>query len=113
MVSIEQIQKGILTYVKNDMIPKMPGWAKIMVTTYVDLAGTNMANIVRNKLDNPMIKAMGIVDQMGNIDVGKLYEAAVKTLSNGEKYPIPLPIIGDWIVDKSDLDKIYQYIIGG
>ena len=52
---------------------------------------------------------MGVMDEGGNIDLDRLYNAA-RPRFDGQKLPITVPIIGELRFDVSDLDKLYRYI---
>ena len=112
MVSMQKFQNGIVQYVDNDIIPHLDGIQKLGVGVYVALAGKNLSKLIRAYMDKPYIRVLDVIDKDGNIDVDKLYSAAAPMFQNGEKYPVQFPVIGEIRFDKSDLEKLYQYIRG-
>ena len=112
MVSMQQFQRGIIQYIDSDIMPHLQGAQKLGVGVYVALAGNNLSKLIKAYMDKPYIQVLGVIDKDGNIDVDKLYSAAAPMFQNGEKYPVQFPIIGEIRFDKSDLEKLYQYVRG-
>ena len=52
---------------------------------------------------------MGIMDEEGNIDLDRLYNAA-RTQVDGKKIPWDIPVIGELKFDVNDVDRLYKYI---
>ena len=52
---------------------------------------------------------MGIMDEDGNIDLDRLYNAA-RTRVDGKKIPLTIPVIGELRFDVNDVDRLYKYI---
>lgn len=52
---------------------------------------------------------MGIMDEEGNIDLERLYNAA-RARVDGKKIPWNIPVIGELRFDVNDVDRLYKYI---
>ena len=59
--------------------------------------------------ENPVVQMMGVMDEDGNVDLDRLYNAA-RPKVDGQKLPVTIPIIGELRFDVSDVDKLYRYI---
>lgn len=59
--------------------------------------------------DHPAVQMMGIMDEDGNIDLDRLYNAA-RTRVDGKKIPWNIPVIGELKFDVNDVDRLYKYI---
>ena len=93
-------------------MPHLDGMKKVGLGIYAGLAGNNISTIVNKYSHNPAVEVLGIIDDAGNIDLDAVYQAALPMFSNGQRVPINIPLIGTLTVDKTDLDKLYQYMKG-
>ena len=59
--------------------------------------------------EHTAVQLMGVMDDGGNIDIDRLYNAARQKM-DGQKLPVDVPIIGELRFDVGDLDKLYRYI---
>lgn len=109
MATIQQVKNGLVKYIDNDMLPHLSGFKKIGLGIYTALAAENVANIVMKYKDHPAISVLGIIDG-SNVDVDKLYNAVYPMFNNGQKQIIDIPVIGEYVVDSTDIEKLYKYI---
>lgn len=112
MVSLEQMKNGLMRYIDNDMLPKLTGMKKIGLGIYAALAGKNLVSIVQQYANHPAIAMLGVMDDSHNIDLDKLYEAAIHAFADGDKITLSIPMIGDYTIDHTDVDKLYRYMKG-
>lgn len=113
MVTLQQIQRGLCRYVDTELLPKMNGLKKIGLGAYMALAANNLTTLAANYLDHPAIKILELSDAQGNIDIDKAYNAVIPMFDNGAKHSVDIPVIGSIILDRSDVDKLHRYIVGG
>ncbi len=113
MVTLQQIQRGLCKYVDAELLPHMTGFKKIGLGAYMALASNNLAAMAANYLEHPAIKILELSDAQGNIDIDKAYKAVSPMFDNGAKHTVELPLIGSLILDRSDVDKLHRYILGG
>ena len=109
MATIDQIMRAVTRFADNEVLPRLPTGKGIG-------AGIMLALVMqggRDKLlalrEHPVVQMMGVMDEAGNIDLERLYNAA-RPRFDGQKLPITVPIIGELRFDVSDLDKLYRYI---
>lgn len=107
-VTIDQAMRGAVRFADNEIIPHLPGGKGIG-------AGIALALIMegsREKLlalrEHPAVKLMQIMDEQGNIDLDRLYNAARPKFEN--KLSVSVPFIGELKCDQNDVDKLYKYI---
>ena len=108
MVTIDQAMRGAAKFADNEIIPHLPMGKGIG-------AGIALARIMDGgkaqllKLrENPAVKMMGVMDEDGNIDLDRLYNAARPRFEN--KLTVSVPLLGDMRFDQNDIDKLYRYI---
>lgn len=109
MVTIDQAMRGVAQYADNEIIPHLPTGKGIGAGIALALIMDGGKSRILALKDHPAVQMMGIMDDEGNIDLDRLYNAA-RPRFDGQKLPITVPIIGELRFDVSDLDKLYRYI---
>lgn len=109
MVTIDQAMRGVAQYADNEIIPHLPTGKGIGAGIALALIMDGGKSRILALKDHPAVQMMGVMDEAGNIDLERLYNAA-RPRFDGQKLPITVPIIGELRFDVSDLDKLYRYI---
>ena len=112
MVTIERVKNGVLRYIDNDLMPHLDGIKKIGLGIYANLASDNAVKMAMQYKDHPAIAVLEVMDESGNVDIDKLYHSVIPMFSSGEKLPIKVPVIGEFKIDRSDIESLYSYIRG-
>lgn len=112
MVTMNQVQNGLVKYIDTDILPHLTGIRKVGLGMYSALASQNIGKTILKYKDHPAIAMIDVIDENGNVDIDKLYQAAVPMFANGEKQSIDIPLIGELRIDRTDIEKLYQYIRG-
>ena len=113
MVTLQQVQTGLFNYIDREWLPHMTGLKKVGLTAYMTLAAGNLTALAAKYINHPAIAGLGIVDEQGCVDIDKAYTAVIPSFNNGAKHSIELPLIGSVTLDRSDIDKLHRYILGG
>ncbi len=108
MASIQQIQRGAVRFVDNELAPAFAGAEKILVGGAAALLIANMENIVKQYAAHPVAAMLGVYKD-GEVDVDALYQAFAPRFG-AEKIPVKIPMVGTIKIGKAEVDKIYQYI---
>lgn len=111
-VTINQVLKGLMTYIDTEILPHLTGVKKVGLGVYTALAANKAGGIISQYKEHPAVAMLDVV-QGDNVDIERVYKAAVPYFENGTKYQINIPFIGAITVDRSDLDKLYNYITRG
>ena len=109
MVTIDQAMRGVAQYADNEIIPHLPTGKGIGAGIALALIMDGGKSRILALKDHPAVQMMGIMDEDGNIDLDRLYNAA-RPRFDGQKLPVTVPIIGELRFDVGDLDKLYRYI---
>lgn len=116
MVSINQIEKGIASYLDAELMPKFPqtGLERVLIGTGVSLLVKKNVKRISELQQNPIVGAMGIFDGEGNVDLDMLRDEVKKNITT-EGIQVDAPMIGKLTFHKDDIDKLYNHItaIGG
>ena len=109
MVTIDQAMRGVAQYADNEIIPHLPTGKGIGAGIALALIMDGGKSRILALKDHPAVQMMGVMDEAGNIDLERLYNAT-RPRFDGQKLPVTVPIIGELRFDVGDLDKLYRYI---
>jgi hypothetical protein len=109
MVTIDQAMRGAMRFADSEIIPHLPTGKGIGAGIALALIMDGGKDRLMKLREHPAVQLMGVMDESGNIDIDRLYNAA-RPKMDGQKLPITVPIIGELRFDVSDLDKLYRYI---
>lgn len=109
MVTIDQAMRGAAKFADNEIIPHLPTGKGIGAGIALALIMDGGKAQLLKLRENPAVQMMGVMDEDGNIDLDRIYNAA-RPRFDGQKMPVTVPIIGELRFDVSDLDKLYRYI---
>lgn len=110
MVTFNQIQNGLIAYVEREMIPKLDGIKQFGLGVYAALASKNIASTINKYKTNPAIAMLDAIDENDEVDIDRIYDAACQMFNNRDHYSIVIPLIGEWKIDRTDVEKLYKYI---
>lgn len=110
MTEFAKVQKGLSEYLDTEVMPafKEEGWKRVLVGTTIALALRKSEGYLAVIKDNPAIKALGVIDEEGNIDVETLAPILKEQLK--EPMTLTVPMLGDLKFGPADVDKLYDYI---
>ena len=109
MVTIDQAMRGVAQYAENEIIPHLPTGKGIGAGIALALIMDGGKSRILELKDHPAVQMMGVMDEDGNIDLDRLYNAA-RTRVDGKKIPWDIPVIGELKFDVNDIDRLYKYI---
>jgi hypothetical protein len=112
MASLQQIESGIAAYLDSELMTKLPqdGFQKVIAGTAISLAIRKSSTIFNDVLNSSFVKMLDIVDESGDVDIDILKEELKKNMpETGVKAEFPM--IGKMTFHKSDVDKLYTYIV--
>lgn len=112
MVSIEQVKSGLIKYIDSDIMPHLTGLRKVGLGVYVALASDKAVDMAMQYRDHPAVAVLDVIDDAGNVDIDRLYQAVIPMVQSGEKIPVEIPLIGEVRMDRNDVEKLYRYIVG-
>ena len=109
MVTIDQAIRGVAQYADNEIIPHLPTGKGIGAGIALALIMDGGKSRILALKDHQAVQMMGIMDEEGNIDLERLYNAA-RARVDGKKIPLTIPAIGELRFDVNDVDRLYKYI---
>ena len=104
MVGLEQVRRGILSYVNKELAPLLPTWQGVLIEA---LAPAVLDAKMRDILNGKLLTGTGLVDG-AMINAEEIYRM-LKTSAQGRW---PMEIAG-FRFSEADLDKLYRYVKEG
>lgn len=101
LINISRIERNLMAFMDEDMIPKMPKLEGIALGTIAPL-------VIRAKLPAFLKMAAGteLLGDGDNVDVELLFKEFKRSAAG--KYPLEL---AGFRFDENDIDKLYRYLI--
>lgn len=112
MVTAEQLKNGIGTYLQSRLMPRLDGKRQFLLGMVYGLSANKMDELIAQGAQNPVVRALGVVQENGSIDIDALYNAALAQMQAQGKVPVEVPLIGTFAFDENDLRELRQ-MIGG
>jgi hypothetical protein len=113
MVTLTQVQNGLVKYIDSEITPKIEGWQKWVFGATMGVSLSKITTIFNSLKNNTFIKMLEVVDDNDNIDIDTIYQEFRKQAQKGA-ITFNVPIINlPLTLNVTDVDKIYQCIKGG
>lgn len=108
MITIDQAMRGVMRFADAEIGPHLPTGKAIGLGVALSLIAEGGKEQLLTLRENPVVQMMGVMDEAGNINIDRLYNAARPKFE--QKLPVSIPFIGDLTFDQNDVDKLYRYI---
>ena len=111
MVSIEKIQRGAARYIDTELLPKVDGKDKWILSAAVTLALARLPALVQSLNAKEAVKALGLISVDGmSIDIDALV-ASVKPAARQAPAVFSIPFGGSIAFTEADIDVLHRYIM--
>lgn len=110
-MNLERVINGIARYLDREIYAGMNDWQEVIARIAISrmLGNKNLENM----LNSPYMRTFAIIDTDGNVDVDGLYRDLKTYISNKGKIEVEFPIFGKFTFKESDVDNLYNCIMGG
>lgn len=112
MVTLAQATAGIERYLETEILSKIPGWQKWVLGAAAARMLSRSGEIFNTLKNNPVVSAMGVIDEQDQIDIDAIYQEFAAQAQRGA-VTFDVPLVGALTLTAADVDKLYGYIIGG
>lgn len=109
MYHYKTVLRGLSKFVDEDLVPKMTGLQRWIFGTGAGIALSKGDEMFHQYKDMPILHTLALIEGE-QINVTCIYR---ELLNQAEKGPIhvEIPMLGTITLDKSDVEKMYRYII--
>ncbi len=108
MYNYEQVIKGLTKYIDHEIVNKVPGWKRWLLGSGIGIMLSNAEEVFNTLKDNEFVKMLNLIDE-DKINVDVIYKELKKQAEKGSAN-IELPMIGSFILNTQDVDKLYDLI---
>lgn len=112
MVTEGQIMAGIGDYMQKKIMPKLDDLRKLLLGTTYGVWAVKANAVLKRAAKIPMLSALGVIQENGEIDLETVFEAANAQLKAQGKLSIDIPFMGEFVFGEQDLRDLYQAING-
>lgn len=112
MVTLAQATAGIERYLDTEILAKIPGWQKWVLGAAASRMLSRSGEIFNTLKSNPVVSAMGVIDENDQIDIDAVYREFAAQAQRGA-VTFDVPFVGALTLTTTDVDKLYGYITGG
>lgn len=113
MADIAHVRDGFIGFANERVLPHLPQTQQFMAGMLIGLAGSR-ADVLLNELSgNGTVRALGIIQENGEVDVERLYATAKDQIHRTGYVELTIPMIGALRFNEADLDALYQHINQG
>lgn len=109
MTSIDKVQRGIARYLDTELVPKMQGKDKWLITGAATLYLARLPEILNTLNTKPAFKILGLISDDGNIDLDAVVNS-VRPAARQTPIVFNIPFGGALTFTENDLDIIVRYI---
>ena len=107
MITIDQAMRGVVRFIDTEILPHLPTGKGIGAGSAVALIMDGGKERILALRENPVVQMMGVMDETGNINIDRLYNAVRPKFE--QRLPVSITFIGAPTFDQNDVDKLYRY----
>lgn len=109
MYHYKTVIQGLAKFIDHELVPKMTGLNKWVFGTGAGIALDKAEKLFHSIKDCQLLHTLELIEE-DKIDITCIYR---ELLSQAEKGPvrIEIPMLGTITLDKTDVEKLYRYII--
>lgn len=110
MMTCEQIKAGIGDWLNVKIMPRLDGKRQFMLGMAYGLGAGRIDALIAEAGKNQIVKAMGLIDENGCVDIDALYNAAIAQMQVQQRLQIDIPLMGAFTFDEADLRELRECI---
>ena len=111
MIPFDKVSAGVTRFIVDEMIPHMVSGNPFFAGMASYIISERSPAMLKSMLDNPLLRASGIVDENGNVDIDLLHSAATKSIAENKECVIDLPF-GTVKLKAADIEKLSKLCRG-
>lgn len=115
-MNIERVINGFKKFLDHGFYSNMTSWQKfgaIFVLEMLDATVISSNKIEEFVMSNSFLRTILITDNEGNVDIDRIYSSMKKAIQRVGKIEVAIPLYDKFVFTESDIDCLYNCIIGG
>ena len=110
MVTVEQIKAGLGDYLQANIMPRLDNKRQFVLGMAYGMGASKIDALIAEAGKNQIVKAMGLIDENGRVDIDALYNAAIAQMQAQQQLQIDIPLMGAFTFDDADLRELRECI---
>ena len=110
MVTVEQIKAGLGDYLQANIMPRLDNKRQFVLGMAYGMGASKIDALIAEAGKNQIVKAMGLIDENGRVDIDALYNAAIAQMQAQQQLQIDIPLMGAFTFDEADLRELRECI---
>lgn len=112
MFTQDEVLAGLIAYIKKELIPILPDYAKVLGGAVLLRNANRLTQIAADLTSGGMAKTLGIVEDGGRIDVDIWCQNIKDSIREfgGGRVAVQLPMLQPIYISESDIDTLKRYI---
>ena len=110
MVTVEHIKAGIGDYLQAKIMPRLDSKRQFVLGMAYGMGSGKIDALIAEAGKNQIVKAMGLIDENGCVDIDALYNAAIAQMQAQQQLQIDIPLMGAFTFDEADLRELRECI---
>lgn len=112
MVPYIKVINGITRYIDEEVVNKLTGAPRWIIGAGAGIMMSKATDVFNGLKNNTLIKSMGLINEKDEVDIELIYKELKK---QAQKSPVTLniPMAGVLTLNEQDVDKMYNFIMGG
>lgn len=111
-MEFNKVINGIIRFIDKEIMPQMNDWQEIIARIAVGRFVKNSEMLKESLVENAFVRTFAIIDGQGMVDVTGLVADLKEQIRNKGSLEFSVPMLGNFKFVESDVDKLYQYIMG-
>ena len=109
MYHYKEVIEGLVKFVDHELVPKMTGLNKWLFGTGAGIVASKGEHVFNALKDIELLEILEIIEDE-KINVECIYRELIRQADKGH-VEIEIPMVGTIKLDRSDVDKMYRYIM--
>lgn len=109
MYHYKEVIEGLVSFVDHELVPKMTGLNKWLFGTGAGIVAHKGEHIFHALKEIELLHTLELIEEE-KINVECIYKELLRQADKGE-ITIEIPMIGAITLDRSDVEKMYRYIL--
>lgn len=110
MKSFEKVLDGALKFFDKEIAPNLNDWQDIAARIAIGRFYENQPVVIQTLSQNGIVRAFGIMDGDGNIDIERLASDLKREIDKKGKLQLSIPGFGKFAFTGSDVETLCKYI---
>lgn len=108
----DQVLSGITEYIKHEVLPEMPGYAKVLAGAALLHNMNRLQEVVNDLSEGSTLKTIDVVSDNGHVEVDNWCRDLKQSLHEfcGDKVEVKLPGLAPMIFRADDIDRLRNYM---